>query len=56
LIVESICSILGRSVYKPFKKFFESNYPYILKTKNKLIMFYNGNGFGKTGIGYAIEE
>ena len=31
-------------------------YPYILKTKNKLIMFYNGNGFGKTGIGYAVKE
>jgi len=28
-------------------------YPYIIKIKNKLIMFYNGNGFGKTGFGYA---
>jgi hypothetical protein len=31
-------------------------YPFILQNKNKLIMFYNGNGFGKTGIGYAIEK
>jgi hypothetical protein len=30
-------------------------YPYIIKEKEKLIMFYNGNGFGKTGIGYAIK-
>jgi hypothetical protein len=28
-------------------------YPYIIEENNKLIMFYNGNGFGKTGIGYA---
>jgi len=28
-------------------------YPYVIKIKNKLIMFYNGNGFGKTGFGYA---
>jgi len=28
-------------------------YPYIIKEENKLIMFYNGNQFGKTGIGYA---
>jgi len=31
-------------------------YPYIIKENNKLIMFYNGNGFGKTGIGYATIE
>jgi hypothetical protein len=31
-------------------------YPFILQKENKLIMFYNGNGFGKTGIGYAIKE
>ena len=30
-------------------------YPYIIKDNNKLIMFYNGNKFGKTGIGYAIQ-
>ena len=28
-------------------------YPYVVKEENKLIMFYNGNQFGKTGIGYA---
>lgn len=28
-------------------------YSHILKIENKLIMFYNGNGFGKTGFGYA---
>lgn len=28
-------------------------YPHIIKYNNKLFMFYNGNGFGKTGIGYA---
>jgi hypothetical protein len=31
-------------------------YPYVLKYKNKKIMFYNGNSFGKTGFGYAILE
>ncbi len=31
-------------------------YPYVIKIKNKLIMFYNGNGFGKTGFGYAMYE
>jgi hypothetical protein len=30
-------------------------YPYIIKENNKLIMFYNGNQFGKTGIGYATK-
>ena len=29
------------------------SYPYVLKVVDKLIMFYNGNGFGKTGFGYA---
>lgn len=28
-------------------------YPYVIRIKDKLIMFYNGNGFGKTGFGYA---
>ena len=28
-------------------------YPSIVKAKDELLMFYNGNGFGKTGIGYA---
>ena len=31
-------------------------YPFLIKKENKLIMFYNGNEFGKTGIGYAISE
>lgn len=31
-------------------------YPFIIQKNNKLIMFYNGNNFGKTGIGYAINE
>lgn len=33
-------------------------YPVLLKYKNKEYMFYNGNGYGKTGVGYAerIEE
>ena len=30
-------------------------YPYIIKENNKLIMFYNGNKFGKTGFGYATR-
>lgn len=29
-------------------------YPFILKIKGKLVMFYNGNGFGKSGFGYAV--
>lgn len=28
-------------------------YPYVLKLKHKLVLFYNGNNFGKTGFGYA---
>jgi hypothetical protein len=30
-------------------------YPYVIKNE-KLQLFYNGNGFGKTGFGYAIEN
>ena len=30
-------------------------YPYIIKSKNNLILFYNGNKFGNTGIGYATQ-
>jgi len=30
-------------------------YPEIVQSSNKLHMFYNGNGFGKTGIGYAYK-
>lgn len=28
-------------------------YPYVTRVNDKLLMFYNGNGFGKSGIGYA---
>ena len=28
-------------------------YPYVIRVNGNLLMFYNGNGFGKSGIGYA---
>lgn len=31
-------------------------YPEVLRLNDKYIMFYNGNKFGKTGIGYATRE
>lgn len=31
-------------------------YPFILRSQNKKYMFYNGNGFGKSGIGYAVSD
>jgi len=31
-------------------------YPYVIKVKDKLVMFYNGNDFGKSGFGAAIYE
>jgi len=31
------------------------SYPYIVKVSNRLLMFYNGNGFGKSGFGYATS-
>jgi len=31
-------------------------YPYVVRHKDKLFMFYSGNGFGKEGIGYAVAE
>ena len=31
-------------------------YPYVIKNNNKLLMFYNGNGFGQSGIGCAVSE
>ena len=31
-------------------------YPYVLETIYGIYMFYNGNGFGKSGFGYAILE
>ena len=30
-------------------------YPYVITHNNRKYMFYNGNGFGKEGIGYAIK-
>jgi hypothetical protein len=30
------------------------SYPYVVKYNNELHMFYNGNGFGNSGFGYAI--
>ena len=32
------------------------SYPYVFKNNNDLMMLYNGNGFGKTGFGYAVWE
>lgn len=31
-------------------------YASVIKYNNKYFMLYNGNGFGKTGFGYAVEE
>jgi hypothetical protein len=31
-------------------------YPYVIEIDGKLCMFYNGNGFGQSGIGLAILE
>ncbi|MGB3774265.1 MAG: hypothetical protein WA951_03320 [Leeuwenhoekiella sp.] len=31
-------------------------YPCIIKSKDKRYLFYNGNGFGATGIGYAVWD
>lgn len=31
-------------------------YPHIVKNEEKYLMFYNGNGFGKSGFGYAELE
>jgi len=31
-------------------------YPYVLSYKDRKYLFYNGNGFGKTGIGYAVDK
>ncbi|GGB08596.1 hypothetical protein [Puia dinghuensis] len=30
------------------------SYPYVIEVKGKNFLFYNGNGFGRTGFGYAI--
>jgi predicted GH43/DUF377 family glycosyl hydrolase len=29
-------------------------YPYVVEHQNSLYLFYNGNGFGKSGFGYAV--
>ncbi|WP_037319619.1 hypothetical protein [Salegentibacter sp. Hel_I_6] len=31
-------------------------YPNIIEHKGRKFLFYNGNGFGKTGIGYAVDK
>lgn len=31
-------------------------YPYVVKLDDRLVMFYNGNDFGQTGIGVAVWE
>jgi hypothetical protein len=31
-------------------------YPFVLRSQNKKYMFYNGNGFGRSGFGYAVSE
>ena len=31
-------------------------YPYIVDYQDKRYMFYNGNGFGKAGFGYALFD
>ena len=30
-------------------------YPYVVIHQNKRYLFYNGNGFGKSGFGYAVQ-
>lgn len=31
-------------------------YPYVIKVKDRYLMFYNGNGFGQSGIGVAVSK
>jgi hypothetical protein len=31
-------------------------YPYVYEHRGRKYMLYNGNGFGETGIGYAVLE
>jgi hypothetical protein len=35
---------------------FMMSYPNVIKYKGKKYLFYNGNGFGQSGIGYAIQK
>jgi len=46
-----------KSGLNPSEKGWDSKmicYPYVVKAKNNHFLFYNGNDFGKSGIGYAI--
>lgn len=31
-------------------------YPHVIKVKNQYLMFYNGNGFGESGFGFAVSN
>jgi hypothetical protein len=31
-------------------------YPYIVEVDGRTLLFYNGNGFGQTGFGWAVRE
>jgi len=31
-------------------------YPHVIEHENKKFLFYNGNGFGQSGFGYAVED
>jgi hypothetical protein len=31
-------------------------YPYLYRHQDKTYLFYNGNGFGESGLGYAVLE
>jgi len=31
-------------------------YPYVVDYRGTRFMFYNGNGFGQSGIGYAVHQ
>lgn len=31
-------------------------YPCVVEVDGRLLLFYNGNGFGRTGVGYAVAE
>lgn len=33
-----------------------TSYPYVLEVDGRILMFYNGNGFGRSGVGCAILE
>jgi predicted GH43/DUF377 family glycosyl hydrolase len=35
---------------------FMITYPHVIDVKGKRLMFYNGNGFGQSGFGYAVLE